>query len=403
MPSTTPVDFTMDISEESLREVIEKLAPVERPPGSDGERHAAAWIADRLRDAGCDVSVEHEVAWGSWPPNLTALGSLGTFGALLVMFRRRLKGALYAALALAGLLDEIQNGPRIFRRIFRSKKKTVNIAATTGDRKGAKTLVVLAHHDAAQTGAIFNQGWAKTLHELRPGLLSMEKPQVPQWWLGVVPPLLTILSAITHWRRPARWAFGLGALGTGLVSNIMRSPTVPGANDNLSGVAVLVGLADALARRPIPGLRVMLVSAGSEESLQEGIRAFMDRHRSELDPAATWFLNVDTVGSPNLVLVEGEGPVWTENYVAPRFRDLIDSCASEQGIELHRGTIVRASTDGIIPSRAGYPTATLISVMPWGLPGNYHQMTDTPGNVEYGTVVDAIRLVYSVGEKLETS
>ena len=402
MPPTTSTDASLRIPEAPLREVIEKLAPIERPPCSDGERHAAAWIADRLRDAGCDVSVEHEVAWGPWPPNLTTLGVIGMLGALMVMFKRRLKGLLYAAVALAGLIDEVQNGPRVFRRFVRSKKRTVNVVATTGDKAATKTLVVHAHHDAAQTGVFFDQGWAMTLHQLKPDLISKRKNQIPQWWLGVAPPVLTMLSAITHWRRPARWAFGLGALGTSTVANIMRSPTVPGANDNLSGVAVLVGLAEALEEKPIDGLRVILVSAGAEESFQEGIRAYMERHRDELDPGTTWFLNVDTVGSPHLVMLDGEGPVWMEDYTAPTFRALISECAVEKGIDLEAGVRARASTDGIIPSRAGYPAATLVSVMPWRLPGNYHLMTDTPGNVEYSSVVDAIRLAHAVGERLAT-
>lgn len=403
MSQTTSEDARVHVSEESLREVVEKLAPIERPPCSDGERHAAAWIADRLRDAGCDVSVEHEDAWGPWPPNLVVLGLIGTYGALLVMFKRRLVGLLYAIVGLLGLADEVQNGPRLWRKLTRLKKRTVNIVAVTGDRDADRTLVVLAHHDAAQTGAVFNQGWAKSLHDLNPGLMSSSKSQIPQWWLGVAPPVLTVVSAVTRWRRPARWAAVLGAVGTATVWDIMRAPTVPGANDNLSGVAALVGLAEMLKERPIVDLRVMLVSAGAEESLQEGIRAFMQRHRGDLDPGRTWFLNADTVGSPHLVMLEGEGPIWMEDYTEPGFRDLVAECAVADGIELESGVRVRASTDGIVPSRAGYPTATLVSVTPWRLPGNYHLMTDTPRNVEYRTVVDAIRLTHAVGRRLADS
>jgi len=403
MTEMTSTGGALQVSEEALREVIEKLAPVERPPCSDGERHAAAWIADRLRDAGCDVSVEHEDAWGPWPPNVVALGLIGTFGALLVVFKRRMKGMFYALVALLGLADEVQNGPRLLRKTVRMKKKTVNVVATTGDRSATRSLVVLAHHDAAQTGAIFHQGWAKWLHAIDPNLVASRKNQLPQWWLGVAPPLLAMVSAITHWRRPARWAVALGALATATVWDIMRSPTVPGANDNLSGVATLVGLAEALQDEPIEGLRVMLVSAGAEEALQEGIRAFMERHRSDLVPGSTWFLNVDTVGSPHLVMLEGEGPLWMEDYTDPRFRALVAECAIAAGIDLESGVRARASTDGIVPSRAGYPTATLVSVMPWRLPGNYHLMTDTPGNVEYSTVVDSVRLAHAVARRLADS
>ena len=115
----------------------------------------------------------------------------------------------------------------------------------------------------------------------------------------------------------------LGALGTALVADVWRSPTVPGANDNLSGVAALVALAELLRERPLPGLRVLLVSCGAEETLQDGVRAFLARHRHELEPGRTWFANLDTVGSPHLVSLEAEGPVWMESYAGPWLRDLL--------------------------------------------------------------------------------
>lgn len=96
----------------------------------------------------------------------------------------------------------------------------------------------------------------------------------------------------------------LSALCTAAFTQIGRSRAVPGANDNLSGVAVLTALAATLRAEPAQGTRMLLVSAGAEEALQEGIRGFARRHFAELDRTRTWFLNVDTVGSGNLVLLE---------------------------------------------------------------------------------------------------
>ena len=128
----------------------------------------------------------------------------------------------------------------------------------------------------------------------------------------------------------------------------------------------------------------------------------MVRHRDDLDAGRTWFLNLDTVGSPHLVLLEGEGPVWMERYADPSFRDLVARCARDAGIPLERGITARASTDGIIPSRAGHPTATLVSLMPWRLPGNYHLMSDLPENIEYSAVGDAARLAYVTARELSS-
>src|SRR5438477_112152 len=135
----------------------------------------------------------------------------------------------------------------------------------------------------------------------------------------------------------ARAALATGALGTALVADIWRNATVPGANDNLSGVAALVALAEELRERPVEGVRVLLVSCGAEETLQDGVRAFIARHRHELPVERTWVINLDPVGSPHLVMLEAEGPVWMESYTGPWLRDLIASCAELEGIELERG------------------------------------------------------------------
>src|SRR2546421_12029198 len=126
----------------------------------------------------------------------------------------------------------------------------------------------------------------------------------------------------------------------------------------------------------------------------------MARHRDELDPERTWFLNLETIGSTRLIMLEGEGPIWMEDYREPSFRDLVAARATEAGVELERGFRARASTDSVIPSRAGYPTATLTSVTPWGALANYHLPTDTPENVDYSTVDQAVRVARKVAESL---
>ena len=100
---------------------------------------------------------------------------------------------------------------------------------------------------------------------------------------------------------------------------------MPGANDNLTGVSALVALAQALQQQPVEGLRVMLVSCGAEETLQDGIRAFVARHDHELPPDRTSFINLDQVGSPNMAMLEAEGPIWMEEYPGAWLRDEVDA------------------------------------------------------------------------------
>jgi hypothetical protein len=389
-----------------LREVVETLAAIDRTPCSPGERQAAEWLSARLRAvAGVDVVLEDEPSWGTFPPTATGLGLLGMAGAALVRRGRRASGALLAVATFAGIVDEAQNGPRILRRLVRRRRTTVNLIARAGEqdageRDGTGTLVVLAHHDAPQTGLLFDQTLQRRLHDLAPEVLERVKTPPPQWWIGLAGPLSTVAAAVGRRRGFARAGLVIGAIGAALVADVWRSQTVPGANDNLSGVAALVALAELLRERPVPGLHVLLVSCGAEETLQDGVRAFVARHRDELAPEHTWFVNLDTVGSPHLVMLEAEGPVWMERYAGPWLRDLLAARAERLGIALQRGFRARASTDSVIPSRAGYPIATLVSMTDWRSPANYHLPSDIPANLDYDTVADATRLVYDLARAL---
>jgi hypothetical protein len=387
-----------------LREVVETLAPLDRTPCSAGEREAALWLAQRMRAVdGVEVALEDEPSWGTFPPTATGLGLLGILGAELVLRGRRAAGALLAGLTYAGIVDEAQNGPRILRRLVRRRRTTVNVVASVGapgDGADAGTLVVLAHHDAAQTGLVFDQTLQRQLYERAPQLHERIKTSPPQWWIGLAGPLCTLAAVISGRRAFAHAAVAIGALGAGLAGDVWRNETVPGANDNLSGVAALVALAEMLRERRPAGLRVLLVSCGAEETLQDGVRAFMARHRHELAPGRTWFVNLDTVGSPHLLMLEGEGPVWMEDYAGPWLRDEFVACAERLEVALRRGYRARASTDSVIPSRAGHPIVTLVSMSDWGPPANYHLPSDLPENLDYGSVANATRLVYELARTL---
>ena len=60
----------------------------------------------------------------------------------------------------------------------------------------------------------------------------------------------------------------------------------------------------------------------------------------------------------------------------------------------------RTSTDAVIPSRAGYPTATLASMDRYKALSNYHKPTDTPENVDYRTVRHAVTVTEAVAREL---
>jgi Peptidase family M28 len=388
--------------EGTLREVIESLAALERAAGSEGERAAATWICERLRAAGCEAEVEEEEFLDGYARQMRSLSAAsGIVGAVALGARRaRPVAAAVAAAAAAAIADDVSNGPRVFRRATSARGRTWNVVGRCGPETAPRTLVVLAHHDAAPTGRIFDQSVQTWLGERFPGILERVDTSVPLWWTLLGAPALVAVGAARGRRGLLAAGVAGSALGAAVFHDIARSPIVPGANDNLSAVAVLVALAERLRAAPVDGLRVLLVSCGAEEVIQGGIYGFARRHFPALRRDRTWFVNVETVGSPRLIMLEGEGPVVMEDYHDRGFRDLVDHTAKVAGAPLRRGLRARTSTDAVIPHRAGYPTVTLASINRYKALSNYHLMSDTPENIEYRTVRHALTVVEAVAREL---
>ncbi len=387
-----------------LREVIEALAPLERLAGSEDERRAAEWIARRLRTAGAEAMVDEELFDDGFAGMIGRLAGLAAGAGLVSLSGRfRLPAAAVAATAAALIADDISNGFRPWRKATMERKPTWNVVAEAGDPSAERTLVVMAHHDAARTGRIFDPRAQVLLGERLPGLLERIDTSLPLWWPLLAGPAAVSVGNLTGRRRLAAVGTLASAIGALVMADIERSPVVPGANDNLSAVAVLVALAEALQAKPVAGLRVLLVSCGAEEVLQGGVYGFCKRHLQELDRERTWVLNLDTVGSPGLVLMEGEGPLVMEDFFDRSWRDLIARVADREGIPMRRGMRARSSTDTVVVSRLGIPTACLISVDRYKSLSNYHQMSDTPQNVSYPTVGCAAELAEALARELGTT
>jgi hypothetical protein len=304
------------------------------------------------------------------------------------------------ALTAAGVHDDVSGGRLWFRRRFLPSRPTWNVLAEAGDVGADRTVIVVAHHDAAHSSIVFTPLVGNVMADRFPALLERTDTTFPVMAPVVGGPLLVALWGLLGGRRlrAAAAVLSLGAAAT--FAEIGARPTVPGANDNLSGVATLLGIARLLRDRPVPGLRVLLVSTGSEESFMEGMQAFARRHLPALPPQSTHVITVDTVGSPQLVQLEGEGMIRMRDYPAA-FKDLVSQCAAEAGVPLRRGLRFRNATDGLIALRAGYPTVMLGSVDPrTKLPSNYHWPTDTPENVDGRTIADAVTLCTSVIRRL---
>ena len=166
--------------------------------------------------------------------------------------------------AAAAAIGRRRRGGRRRRRLRRTPlvpavlrhRATYNVVAEAGDRDAERTIVFVAHHDAAHGGLC--------------------SPRSSHGARGRLPGLVRAPGDLAAGDGPRRRRAGAGGARRGAraggcagsapscrwvggpFADIGSRSVVPGANDNLSGVAVLVELARALRERPVQGVRVLL-------------------------------------------------------------------------------------------------------------------------------------------------
>lgn len=386
----------MTVDRNWLRERLEELEKIDRPSASEGERRAAEWIVERFAEVGAEARIEAEPAHGTywWPLGLGA--GLGVLAAIAGLRGRRLLGAALGAIGAAGIADDFPPGQRRLRRVL-PKRTAYNVVCETGDLAAERTIVLIAHHDSAHSGLVFHPQIPHIANRL--GLI--EKTDTSPMLMAPVlgGPLLAGLGALLRWRPLAKLGAFLSFGSAAMMAEIGARPVVPGANDNGTAVVSLVALAQRLREEPVEGIRVVLLSVGAEESFSEGIKAFGERHFPELPRESTFFLCLETLGSPHLLVLRGEGFLKMHEY-PPRALALMDGLAAELEIDLFPNLRLHNGTDGLEPLAAGYETAALCSCTDLKQPANYHWWHDLAENVDFDTVADGIRLAEATIRRL---
>src|SRR5262249_44034889 len=122
---------------------------------------------------------------------------------------------------------------------------------------------------------------------------------------------------------------------------------------------------------------------------------FVARHRARLDPSRTRVLILESLGSPELILLEGEGMIRMSDYDAG-LRDELAAAAADAGEPLRRGLRSGLATDALIAHRPGHRTATLASCDEYKMPVNSHTQRDLPHRVDYATVASAVNVTQAL-------
>jgi hypothetical protein len=248
------------------------------------------------------------------------------------------------------------------------------------------TLILTAHYDTARGGAAFGR-----LEERRAALGQLiKRPIGPAelfaWSLVLL--LITTAARLAGLDNSVLSAVQFVPTVVLIVSlpylaDIALSGPVPGANDNASGVATVLRLAERYGGT-LDNLDVWVLLPGAQEAGALGMKAWLKRHRSELDPLRTIVLNVDEVGTGPVRYAAKEGPV-TALRQHPRLvalcRQIEDEDANEGRYRAKQVTARRLGDAYAVRAR-GLPAITISCAGAIDRAPHHHRPSDTPDQID---------------------
>ncbi len=375
---------------EELLQTVRTLA-VPRGSATPEEREAGEYVARLMRESGLEVEFETFRAPRTFSWTYFLLYLIPALATALAM-RHAWGGVLVAAAGLVMFWLELNFREVLGRLLPRGPSANV-LARLHPTGTAARRVVFLAHLDSSKAALNFSPGMVGSF---RLSFLIMAGSY-----------FLSSLLLAAHALTGARLAWWLAALPAGyllvscgfLLHREAWNRLTPGANDNASGVAVLVALAKAMARERPRNLETWFVATGAEESGTWGVADLLARHRRELQEAL--FVNIDNVGAGRVHYMTAEGML--PAYRAAR--ELVDACdavaARRPDLGVGKSTYRLMPTDATRVLAWGYRAVSLLATDSRGRLPNWHWPTDTWENVSPDTLQTCYEFAFELAHELD--
>jgi hypothetical protein len=260
------------------------------------------------------------------------------------------------------LLDAGVLLPTVRRALGRRASQNV---VSWGDRDRPGLLLLVAHYDAGRGGIALGQKAEARRAALGHLIRRPIGPLEPLFWAELAVLVFCVL------RLPGLSGTLLTALqfiptvvlivAVALLLDVALSPTRAGENDNATGAALALALAERFGGGKLEHFDVHVLFTGSQKAVAAGGRDFLKRHKGELGRERTVILNLDAVGSGTVRYTSREGPlVAVKSH--PQLVQMCDAIAEDDEDENAfgaRAIVNRVPSDGYAARSAGLPAITI--------------------------------------------
>jgi hypothetical protein len=382
------------MSVDMMHEIETMSAMPTRGPTKPGEKQAAEYLAKRLKEIGLDTEIEgYRISPHYYWVYFTHC-VLAILAGLATIWTRPLWIPLVMACVLAFIAlsfwGDLTTKFHLIRNII-PRYPSQNVVGVIPNKNAKRKIIVSAHIDAAKVGElVFNP-------DLDEAIAKFYKEKFDSTPNVMMPILVTMLGlfavAVIRAIVPAGAAMwivtwivqGICTLGLVIAAvsffDIGIGVYVPGACDNLSGIAACMSIAEELVSSPLANSELTFVGFGCEEAIMMGAVQYLKRHGRELDPENTYFINLESLGYGTVRYATSEGFIRVRPYSA-ELVSIAKGLKDSGGFDDVGTYEVRLGTDAMVPLVRGFKAISILGFNENNFVPNYHTPQDVPENMD---------------------
>ena len=369
-----------------------------RGPGSDGEAAAASYVLRSFRDSGLDVDMETFSSWKSDAHGLVIVYLLAI--AAFLLFRVSYSLSLALAVIVFFIFQMETYTWAITSRLLprSSASNVIGLARPEGSVK--QKVLLVANYDTQKSSPF---GRPKLARAYRFMHIVSFVCVIAIMIVGVVGVGATLTkvskdAVTTVWIFSSPFALYLLVLTAMMLFGETRGRYTAGANDNASGLGVMLSTMETLADKPLQNAEVWGIATGRNGAGARGMIAFLHRHRHTMHGA--YVINVDHCGVGDMNIITREGTMFGFRCSRRLKRMTLEASRRSKKLEVSKGKNRVKKSDAMAALVRGYKAITIGGASGGRFTG-WKNKNDTLDTLDRETLDQTAKLVRFLLEEID--
>jgi hypothetical protein len=379
-----------------MRVLCQEIGP--RPPTSDKEREAAAYVKKTLTDIGYaeiqeqPFKSQRSFGWGSIP--ILISNALAVLMAWLGGQGGKLMGGMLLLGGFYTLRNLILARPPFYQKLIARWDSQNLILKIPPTGRTKQTVFLIGHLDSQKQRFLT----PPSRPEIMKPLLTVTFATIALTAISFLADVIFRRKGISRWQRILGWLH-LVSLMTPWQDE--AQPHIEGANDNATAVTVLLAIAEALKEKPLKHTAVTLLFTGCEEVMCVGMENYLQQFSPPKENS--YWIDLEMAGTGNLCYVTKHGVSYITEYGPhPEMMAL-----AEQTARKHPELRVIGKDMLIVEEVANlrnrdYKAICLAGYDENGWLPNWHRLSDNLSNIEPDTLSRAAQYTWALVQEVDS-